>query len=101
MMMMMAPRARARFHWKDAFQREDVRRIWKYGIAIMITGFVGKQLVWEIAQSNIKEIHQKQHEEASEALERAYADGRRLAALKRARILAQIAEVEEAQSKQK
>jgi hypothetical protein len=29
----------------------------------MITGFVGKQLVWEIAQSNIKEIHQKQHEE--------------------------------------
>lgn len=38
---------------------------------------------------------------ASEALEKAYADGRRLAALKRARILAEIAEVEEAKNKQK
>ncbi|GAB5035643.1 Hypothetical protein NocV09_02800630 [Nannochloropsis oceanica] len=101
MMMMMAPRARARLHWKDAFQREDVRRIWRYGAMIIVTGFVGKQLVWYVAQSNIKEIHEKQHKEASEALEKAYADGRRLAAMKRARILAEIAEVEQAKSKQK
>lgn len=26
--MMMMASAHRRFHWKDAFQREDVRRIW-------------------------------------------------------------------------
>ena len=30
---------------------------------IIVTGFVGKQLVWYVAQSNIKEIHEKQHKE--------------------------------------
>lgn len=28
MMMMMAKAGRRAFHWKDAFEREDVRRIW-------------------------------------------------------------------------
>ncbi len=66
----------------------------RYGAYIFVAGFVGKQVVWEIAQRNIKEIHEKQHKEAAEALEQAYADGRRLAAMKRAMILAEIAENE-------
>lgn len=35
----------------------------RYGAMIIVTGFVGKQLVWYVAQSNIKEIHEKQHKE--------------------------------------
>jgi len=35
---------------------------------IIVTGFVGKQLVWYVAQSNIKEIHEKQHKEGKTPL---------------------------------
>jgi hypothetical protein len=55
--------------------------------------------VWYVAQRNIKEINEKQHKEAAENLEKAYADGRRFAALKRAQILAEIAANEEAAAK--
>jgi len=40
----------------------------RYGAMIIVTGFVGKQLVWYVAQSNIKEIHEKQHKEGKTPL---------------------------------
>ena len=40
----------------------------RYGAMIIVTGFVGKQLVWYVAQSNIKEVHEKQHKEGKTPL---------------------------------
>lgn len=118
----------------------------RYAAYIFVGGFVGKQLVWELAQHNIKEQHDRHNREAQQHLEKvmdcvewieclpwclrvvlffahvpflnhphltfsltrthhttqhstqAYADGRRLAALKRAH-LAEAAEEEARQRK--
>lgn len=42
----------------------------KYGAAILVGGYVAKQLVWELAMSTIKEVNDKRHEEAAAHLEK-------------------------------
>lgn len=51
----------------------DNRR--RYAAYIFVGGFVGKQLVWELAQAQIKEQHDRHHREAQEALEKVQSVG--------------------------
>ena len=42
----------------------------RYAAYIFVGGFVGKQLVWELAQRDIKEMHDKHNREAQQHLEK-------------------------------
>jgi len=57
---------------------------------IMVGGTIVKQGIWELARGNITDVSNQQHMDAEAHLQRAYEDGRRLAAMRREQMLEEL-----------
>ena len=70
--------------WKNT--PKDAKQLWKIGAFILIGGYTGKQLIWELVQDNVKTTTKATHDDAAAHYEKALSDGKRLAYRRREKI---------------
>ena len=71
--------------WKNT--PKDAKRLWKIGAFILVGGYTAKQIIWEMVQENVKTTTKATHDDAVAHYEKALSDGRRLAYMRREKIL--------------